>query len=247
VGQKHQSMEDKVNALVAYKMAKGLCRKCGDKWHKGHKCADSVQLNVLQEIWDLVQPDSPKDSADTDIAAIEHIFMAISEAAMAGTEAPRTLKIKGGLQNMEILVLIDSGSSHSFVSQQVVAVVSGVTATASPVTVRVADGSVIQAKAEILQAEWFLQGYSFHSDLRVLKLQSFDMIIDMDWLERFSPMQIHWAEKWLIIPYKGSFVTLHGLLHEELQYAMVELFQILKEADSKAGDTVPPVIRQLLQ
>jgi hypothetical protein len=60
-------------------------------------------------------------------------------------------------------------------------------------------------------------------------------------------MQIHWAEKWLIIPYKGSFVTLHGLLHEELQYAMVELFQILKEADSKAGDTVPPVIRQLLQ
>jgi hypothetical protein len=214
VGQKHQSMEDKVNALVAYKMAKGLCRKCGDKWHKGHKCADSVQLNVLQEIWDLVQPDSPKDSADTDIAATEHIFMAISEATMARTEAPRTLKIKGGLQNMEILVLIDSASSHSFVSQQVVAVVSGVTATASPVTVRVADGSVIQAKAEILQAEWFLQGYSFHSDLRVLKLQSFDMIIDMDWLERFSPMQIHWAEKWLTIPYKGSFVTLHGLVHE---------------------------------
>jgi hypothetical protein len=50
VVQKQQSVEDKVNALVAYRITKGLCRKCGDKWHKGHKCADSIQLNVLQEI-----------------------------------------------------------------------------------------------------------------------------------------------------------------------------------------------------
>jgi hypothetical protein len=43
----------------------------------------------------------------------------------------------------------------------------------------------MHAKAKLLQ------GYSFHSDLRVLKLKSFDMIIGMDWLEQFSPMQIH--------------------------------------------------------
>jgi hypothetical protein len=76
-----------------------------------------VQLNVLQEIWDLVQPDSPEESEDTNTLVIEHIFMAILEAAILGTEAPRTLKIKGAIQNIEILVLIDSGSSHSFVSE----------------------------------------------------------------------------------------------------------------------------------
>jgi hypothetical protein len=76
-----------------------------------------VQLNVLQEIWDLVQPDSPEESEDTNTPVIEHIFMAILEAAILGTEAPRTLKIKGAIQNIEILVLIDSGSSHSFVSE----------------------------------------------------------------------------------------------------------------------------------
>jgi hypothetical protein len=46
-GQKIQSMEDKMAALSAYRIAKGLCRKCGEKWGKGHKCADSVHLNVL--------------------------------------------------------------------------------------------------------------------------------------------------------------------------------------------------------
>jgi hypothetical protein len=66
--------------------------------------------------------------------------------------------------------------------------VQGVTSISAPVTVRVANGSVIHAKSELLQAEWFLQGYSFQFNLRVLKLQSFDMIIGMDWLERFSPM-----------------------------------------------------------
>jgi hypothetical protein len=76
-----------------------------------------VQLNVLQEIWDLVQPDSPEESEDTNTPVMEHIFMAILEAAILGTEAPRTLKIKGAIQNIEILVLIDSGSSHSFVSE----------------------------------------------------------------------------------------------------------------------------------
>jgi hypothetical protein len=93
--QKQQSVQEKVAALAAYRMAKGLWRKCGEKWHKGYKCADSVQLNVLQEIWDLVQPDSPEESEDTNTPVIEHIFMAILEAAILGTEAPRTLKIKG--------------------------------------------------------------------------------------------------------------------------------------------------------
>jgi hypothetical protein len=95
VVQKQQSVEDKVNALVAYRITKGLCRKCGDKWHKGHKCADSIQLNVLQEIWDLVQPDSPEESEDIDTAATEHICMAISDAAILGTEAPKLSRSRG--------------------------------------------------------------------------------------------------------------------------------------------------------
>jgi hypothetical protein len=32
----------------------------------------------------------------------------------------------------------------------------------------------------------------------------------MDWLESFSPMHVHWKNKWLSIPYQGSSVVLHG-------------------------------------
>lgn len=36
------------------------------------------------------------------------------------------------------------------------------------------------------------------------------MVVGMDWLESFSPMRVDWAQKWLIIPYQGSFVLLQG-------------------------------------
>jgi hypothetical protein len=112
---KTQSVEDKIEALAAYMMAKGLCRRCGEKWFKGHKCADSVQLNVIQEVWDLIESDFEyvQDSY-TSQGPHEQAFMVLSVAVLSGVAAPKTLKIKGAIQGMELLILIDSGSSHFF-------------------------------------------------------------------------------------------------------------------------------------
>jgi hypothetical protein len=33
----------------------------------GHKCAESVQLNVIQEIWDLLEADSSSSLANSSI------------------------------------------------------------------------------------------------------------------------------------------------------------------------------------
>jgi hypothetical protein len=117
--------------------------------------------------------------------------MVISKAAFSSTKAPKTLKIRGSIQNLEFLVLINFSSSHSFISAQVTSLLQGVTPIASPIIVQVANGNVIQASSKILQVEWSLQGYSFHFDLKVLPLYSFDMILGMECLERFSPIKIH--------------------------------------------------------
>jgi hypothetical protein len=45
------------------------------------------------------------------------------------------------------------------------------------------------------QAQWTIQGYGFSFDLKVLPLQSFDVILGLDWLETFSPMEVHWKLK----------------------------------------------------
>jgi hypothetical protein len=43
--QKQSSVETNLAVMFAYMLAKGLCRKCGEKWYKGHKCADSMQCS----------------------------------------------------------------------------------------------------------------------------------------------------------------------------------------------------------
>jgi hypothetical protein len=40
-------------------------------------------------------------------------------------------------------------------------------------------------------------GYLFKQELKVLQLQTYDIILGMDWLENHSPTRIHWRHKWL--------------------------------------------------
>jgi hypothetical protein len=76
----------------------------------------------MHEVWDLIEADS--DSIHENYAAQgtnEQVFMVLSVAALSGSVAPRTLKIRGVIQGLEMLILIDSGSSHSFISEKVAA------------------------------------------------------------------------------------------------------------------------------
>lgn len=96
-----------------------------------------------------------------------------------------------------MLILIDSGSSHSFVSDVVARNLHGATRTASPLKVRVANGGIMLCDWEFPACEWLTHGESFISNLKVLPLGSYDVILGMDWLACFSPMQVDWALKWM--------------------------------------------------
>jgi hypothetical protein len=52
----------------------------------------------------------------------------IYDSALSGVEAPEN---QGLIQGVEMLILIDSGNSHSFISEQVAAVLKEVTAISS--------------------------------------------------------------------------------------------------------------------
>jgi hypothetical protein len=49
--------KDKATTLMNYRKAKYRCYKCGMKWHPGHKCATSVPLQVVEELWQMLQSD----------------------------------------------------------------------------------------------------------------------------------------------------------------------------------------------
>jgi hypothetical protein len=72
------------------------------------------------------------------------------------------------------------------------------------------------------------------------------MVVGMEWLERFSPMQIHWAQKWLTMPYGSTYITLQGLLPDNLDYAIIELSQITSNAQLDEKVELPKEIQAIL-
>jgi hypothetical protein len=48
----------KLSTLEAYRRAKGLCFKCGEQWSKEHTCPASIQLHIVEELWEFLGTDA---------------------------------------------------------------------------------------------------------------------------------------------------------------------------------------------
>jgi hypothetical protein len=113
------SSDDKICALRQYRRARGLCDRCAEKWSSGHKCSATVQLHVVQELWELLSDD---EGASSEQCATEisddpsQLCLCLSEAAVLGVESPKSMRLVGQIQGHSVMILVDSGSSHTFVS-----------------------------------------------------------------------------------------------------------------------------------
>jgi hypothetical protein len=78
--------------------------------------------------------------------------------------------------------------------------------------VKVANGGIMVCEKEIPQCAWSIQGETFHTNLKLLSLGSYDVILGMDWLVRHSPMKVHWLEKYMSFRHGGRKIRLQGIL-----------------------------------
>ena len=121
--------------------------------------------------------------------------------------------------------------------------------------------------------EWGVQGHTFQHTVNVLSLGCYDMILGKDWLDKFSPMWVHWKRQILRFNYQGHRITLHGIQSKKPQCKRVSAHKlrgmmrrgalthvvqitgskcdtILSLEDSPEGEPqaalVPPLIAELL-
>jgi hypothetical protein len=94
----------------------------------------------MEELWQLLPVLDQDESANSD-DSVELNNIVLSQAAVTGNTAPKTIQMVGHIQGLELLVLIDSGSSHSFVSSQVAVNLQGLSPVASQLSVQIADGA----------------------------------------------------------------------------------------------------------
>jgi len=191
----------------------------------------------------------------------------------AAVEKRRTMKICGKIGKLDVLILINSGSVGTFISDQLASRLPDQRTSCQSVKFVAADGSPMICQEKIEKLQWHAQGHSFTSSVGILPLKCFDMILGQDWLESCSPMWVHWAKKLMKFTYQGCRVSLQGIKSDGVKCSnisaekmqgllsrracthLVQLKFHAKQAVLASNNTVlavqeaqiPPEIQQLLE
>lgn len=153
----------------------------------------------------------------------------LSTHAVSRGESPRTIRLRALVENQVMLLLVDSSSMHSFISQAFADRIKAKSTYLPPVEVRVANGERLTCNSMVTGVQWWCLGHTFTTDMRQLALGAYDGVLGMDWLEQNSPMNCHWLEKTISFEHQGTPVTLQGVRPKETStLESIELDQFAK-------------------
>lgn len=170
-------------------------------------------------------------------------LMVLSANAAQGTDSTRTVRMVGHVGGKEVIILIDSGSSHTFISEALASRWRDWSPMHTTMQVRVANGQTLQCIHEVQAFPIWISGHAFKMSLKVLPLQCYDIILDMDWLEQHSPMIIDWRKKILSFEYQGNQVFLQGIVPDVVsceQITHMELATLLNQDKNSVYAGITP-------
>lgn len=109
--------------------------------------------------------------------------------ALTSSKGDGTLKVQGILKDKEINILVDSGFTHNFVSQNLVKQLQLRTEPCSTFQVIVANGDNILCSNIINVVQWTMAGEIFTAMTNVIPLGGYDLILGASWMS-MVPMRL---------------------------------------------------------
>lgn len=110
-------VEEKLQTLKNFRRKNGLCFKCGEKWSHNHKCPPQVSIHVIEELLDALEQSEDTSEHLSDIEEVDTV-MAINSISLQSKHKRRTMKLYGKVGHQDVLILVDSGSVGSFISDK---------------------------------------------------------------------------------------------------------------------------------
>ena len=113
---------------------------------------------------------------------------AISLHALLGTNDCQTMRMKGKIKNQELIMLVDSSSTHNFIDQGVIKKLNCLTQDVKGMNVTVANRQTLVSNEVCKELQWEVQGLIQHSDFMVLPLMGCDLVLGVQWLKTLGPI-----------------------------------------------------------
>ena len=97
---------------------KGLCFRCDEKWRIGHICKNKGLSVLIVNDEDTLELSSNDETANEEVTV--DTPMAISLNSVVGIDNPKTMKLRGSIAGEKVVVMLEPGATHNFISPQLI-------------------------------------------------------------------------------------------------------------------------------
>lgn len=172
---------------IAEKKRLGLCFTCDDKWSRQHWCPNR-HLKVLTVVNGIEMKivDQSLVEMEEEEEAFESTLMSLSFNSFVRISSPTTTKVTGKINKNRVVVMLDSGATHSFISPSTV-MRNKLLATVNPnLNVVLGTGISVQGSGVCRNVKVMLPSMTFTADFIVLELGNAYIILGVQWLVGYA-------------------------------------------------------------
>lgn len=200
-------------AELTEKKLKGLCYHCEKKYEPGHDCKKKKLYVMLGEdkqvseedgegveiVWEGVEAEKEENQVEE---------AKVSVQAMNGSGGTGTLKLQGAIQGKPVTILVDSGSTHNFISQNLVKQLHLKVSPCTPFKVTVANGDELNCETTVEPVSLTMSSEDFVADMHVIPLGGYDVILGIQWMSKVGPITFDYPNGNIAICYKNRRICL---------------------------------------
>ncbi|CAA0811981.1 Unknown protein, partial [Striga hermonthica] len=195
---------------MAERREKGLCYNCDEKFTFGHRCKNRINYMIMTEEEELaylkVCEEESLSEVDPDM---EEVQMSLN--SLSGEDGVTTMRLFGQVGKHKLHILIDSGSTLSFIQEKTAHKLGCKLDKVKPLLVNVANGQRLVSNHVATEFTWDMQGNKFTYPLRVLKNEGCDLILGGDWLKSCTPIELDYEDMTFTVTLQGKKVRLQAL------------------------------------
>ncbi|CAH9106149.1 unnamed protein product [Cuscuta epithymum] len=170
----------------------------------GHKCKKIFAI-LLTEHEDCSSV--PIDDGDSE----KEVSFGVSMHALKGQVPTDTIKLIGKVKNNNLTILVDSGSTHSFIDLGAAKKINCEVEITNPLQVTVAGGGQIECNSKCPRLEWEMARHCFAASVRIFPLGGYDMVMGVDLMRKLGPIMLDYDYHTITFDHKGQRVVVPGI------------------------------------
>ncbi|XP_061358911.1 uncharacterized protein LOC133303071 [Gastrolobium bilobum] len=213
----------------------GLCFSCDEKWNKQHRCKGKLLLLVGEEqgdeedgeeiVWNFNETGAVNEDA--------------SLHSLSEIHNSKALNFVTTIQGQTVTILVDTGSTHSFIQRHLVSALQIPVIRIRKMRVFLGNGEFLVCDSKCLKVKLMVQGQTFEMDLWVLDLDTLGIILGMTWLESLGKVTHDYNQLTMEFDWQGKLVQLKGESHEGIQKksAVGSCLSLACETQHQSGTT----------